>query len=236
MVFNATFNNSSVISWQSVLSVGETGGSGENHLPVASHWQTLSIMVYTSPCSRFELTTSVVICTDCLGSSKSNYHTITARTAPFYSCILNNHDNNLTLIFLVWSSENLCNLVLINYLFAIFHSWIKCIRNNDTAIILAWFGLWYLTPLSVIFELYRRGQFYWSFRKKPPTCRKSLTFWILQVWQVTRVSMHFTILNCQQTRKRIRTDLKFTLIRRGNELHSKKYCVMFCNEDRTGRW
>jgi len=101
MVFNATVNNSSDISWQSVLSVGETGGSGENHLPVASHWQTLSIMVYTSPCSRFELTTSVVICTDCLGSSKSNYHTITARTAPFYSCILNNHDNNLTLIFLV---------------------------------------------------------------------------------------------------------------------------------------
>ena len=42
MVFNATFNNISVISWQSVLLVDETGGPGENHRPVASHWQTLS--------------------------------------------------------------------------------------------------------------------------------------------------------------------------------------------------
>jgi len=38
MVFNATFNNISVISWQSVLLVEETRGPGENHWPVASHW------------------------------------------------------------------------------------------------------------------------------------------------------------------------------------------------------
>jgi len=37
MVFNATFNNISVITWQSVLLVEETGGPGENHQPVASH-------------------------------------------------------------------------------------------------------------------------------------------------------------------------------------------------------
>jgi hypothetical protein len=42
MVFNATFNNISVISLRSVLLVEETGGPGENHRPVASHWQTLS--------------------------------------------------------------------------------------------------------------------------------------------------------------------------------------------------
>jgi len=36
MVFNATFNNISVISWQSVLLVEEFGGPGENHQPVAS--------------------------------------------------------------------------------------------------------------------------------------------------------------------------------------------------------
>jgi hypothetical protein len=39
MVFNASFNNISVISWWSVLLMEETG---ENHRPVASHWQTLS--------------------------------------------------------------------------------------------------------------------------------------------------------------------------------------------------
>ena len=37
MVFNATFNNISVISWWSILLVEETGGPGENHRPVASH-------------------------------------------------------------------------------------------------------------------------------------------------------------------------------------------------------
>ena len=31
MVFNATFNNISVISWRSVLLVKESGGPGENH-------------------------------------------------------------------------------------------------------------------------------------------------------------------------------------------------------------
>jgi len=37
MVFNDTFNNISIISWSSVLLVEDTGGSGENHRPVASH-------------------------------------------------------------------------------------------------------------------------------------------------------------------------------------------------------
>jgi hypothetical protein len=36
MVLNATFNNNSVISWQSVLLVEETGLPGENLQPVAS--------------------------------------------------------------------------------------------------------------------------------------------------------------------------------------------------------
>jgi len=37
LVFNATFNDISAISWQSVLLVEETGVSGENQQPVASH-------------------------------------------------------------------------------------------------------------------------------------------------------------------------------------------------------
>jgi hypothetical protein len=36
MVFNATFNNISVISWRLVLLVEESGGLKENHQPVAS--------------------------------------------------------------------------------------------------------------------------------------------------------------------------------------------------------
>jgi hypothetical protein len=37
MVFNATFNNISVILWRSVLFVEETGVPGENHRPAGSH-------------------------------------------------------------------------------------------------------------------------------------------------------------------------------------------------------
>jgi hypothetical protein len=42
MVFNATFNTISVISWRSVLLVEETGVRGENHRPVSIHRQTWS--------------------------------------------------------------------------------------------------------------------------------------------------------------------------------------------------
>jgi len=48
MVFKATFNNISVILWQSVLLVEETGVPVENHWPAASHWQTLSHNVVSS--------------------------------------------------------------------------------------------------------------------------------------------------------------------------------------------
>jgi hypothetical protein len=36
MVFNAAFNNISVISWLSVVLVEETGVRGKNHRPIAS--------------------------------------------------------------------------------------------------------------------------------------------------------------------------------------------------------
>jgi hypothetical protein len=37
MVFNATFNNISVILWWSILLMEETGVPRENHRPVTSH-------------------------------------------------------------------------------------------------------------------------------------------------------------------------------------------------------
>ena len=40
IVLNATFSN---ISWRPVLVVAEAGVPGENHLPWASNWQTLSL-------------------------------------------------------------------------------------------------------------------------------------------------------------------------------------------------
>jgi hypothetical protein len=53
MVFNTTFNNVSVILWQSVLIVEETRVPGENHQPAASQLQTSSHNVVLSA-SRHE--------------------------------------------------------------------------------------------------------------------------------------------------------------------------------------
>ena len=51
MVFNATSNNISVISWRSLLLVEETGVPGENHWLVAGHWQIISHNIVSStPC------------------------------------------------------------------------------------------------------------------------------------------------------------------------------------------
>ena len=95
MVLNATFNNISVISWRSVLLVEETGECGENHRPVASHWQTLSHNVVSSShrlsrAQTHNFTLLLVIgtvLTDCIGSYKSNYHMITTMTNPLYKWV-----------------------------------------------------------------------------------------------------------------------------------------------------
>jgi hypothetical protein len=44
---------------------------------------------------RFELTTLVVIGTDCIGSGKSNYHSITITTAPSTGMLKVNRLENL---------------------------------------------------------------------------------------------------------------------------------------------
>ena len=82
MVWNANFNNMSVISWRSVLLVEETEDLEKTTDLSQVTDKLYRIMLYTSPWSRFELTTSVVIGTDCIGSYESNYHAITATTGP----------------------------------------------------------------------------------------------------------------------------------------------------------
>ena len=84
MVFNATFNNISAISWRSVLLVEETGVTGENYRPSTSRWQTLSHKVVLperdSNSQRYWWGTG----TDCIESCKSNYHAITMVPVSFY--------------------------------------------------------------------------------------------------------------------------------------------------------
>ena len=74
-MFNATFNNISVISWWSVLLVEQTRVLGENHRPVwqASHWQILShnVVSSTPTLNGMQSHNVSVIGTDCIGSCKS---------------------------------------------------------------------------------------------------------------------------------------------------------------------
>ena len=81
LVFNATFKTISVILWWSVLLVEDLEKTTYLSQVIDKLYQ---IMLYALPRSRFELTTSVVMSTDCIyiDDCKSNYHTITAKMAP----------------------------------------------------------------------------------------------------------------------------------------------------------
>ena len=48
----------------------------------------------------FELTTLVVIGTDCIGNYKSNNHTITTTTAPYYNIVLSIESNDIIICVL----------------------------------------------------------------------------------------------------------------------------------------
>ena len=83
IVFSTTLNNISVISWRSVLLVEETGVLGIK--PSTFHKSLTNLITYfcieyTSP----EQDSVVVIGTNCIGSCKSNYHTITTTTLNIY--------------------------------------------------------------------------------------------------------------------------------------------------------
>ena len=109
MVFNATFNNISVISWSALL-VEETGVPIENHQSAASHLQTLSHNVVSSIPRHergFELTTLLAIGTDCIGSCKSIYHTITATSRPPYIHDIRKHFS--TVILLTFECKDVSN-------------------------------------------------------------------------------------------------------------------------------
>ena len=63
MVFNATFNNISVISWRSVLLVEETGVPGENHRPASRRNVKTRNMCITKYARLYKLSNGIMVMT-----------------------------------------------------------------------------------------------------------------------------------------------------------------------------
>ena len=115
MVFNATFNNISVISWLPVLLMEETGVPREIT-------DLLSLANFITCCiawAWFELATLVAIGIDCISGCKSSYYTIT--TTPLRTSA------TVKLLQLVGTMYELVNFVACTHIYIyIFKYTIKC--------------------------------------------------------------------------------------------------------------
>ena len=103
IVFNATFNYISVISWRSVVLVEETQRKPPNYRKSLTNCITYCCMEYTSPWTGLKLTTLVGIGTDCTVSCTFRYHTIATTTSLVRFVDISGIVDHHCLSFLLWS-------------------------------------------------------------------------------------------------------------------------------------
>jgi hypothetical protein len=119
-------------------------------------------MLYTLPWPRFELTTWVVIGTDCICSCKSNYHMITATTAPIDKFNIKHWANAnvfpqlMTDKIFLWEKID----VQLNWLITVYlyHNLIR--RSWPLSLICIYLFNQWLSPLNLRVRFYDHGEVY----------------------------------------------------------------------------
>ena len=116
LVFNATFNIISVISWRSVC-----WWKKPEYPEITTDKPQVTDNLYHI---SFKLTTLVVVGTDCVGNYKSNCHTIMTTTTPL--CVVNIYGTRngvcVPIFYIIYSClEVLFNIFIINTLYLFIH-------------------------------------------------------------------------------------------------------------------